>query len=112
MWESWLLSFLFNEISIIIDSGFSTTYCFTIYSNTNMASHYYKFIGLILVKNWTKGVSRVWELENSLFYNFVNYSFSNYVKIKTPLIAVNGVLLCILTINLVWNTSIFCDTFI
>ena len=67
---------------------------------------------LILVKNWTKGVSRVWELENSLFYNFVNYSFSNYVKIKTPLIAVNGVLLCILTINLVWNTSIFCDTFI
>ena len=55
-----VLTFLFYSKKFTnIDSDFIITYYFTIYSN-NMAIHYHKFIGLILVKNYIKTVSRVW----------------------------------------------------
>jgi len=34
-----------------IDSDFGIILYFSIYNNTNLAIHYHKFIGLILVKN-------------------------------------------------------------
>ena len=65
-----VLTFLFYSKKFTnIDSDFIITYYFTIYSN-NMAIHYHKFIGLILVNNYIKTVSRVWWTKNSLLLIF------------------------------------------